>query len=152
MQAILVGPGHSLLNFRHHLTGSKCHGLVPQPEGTKSSSAVSSKATKTSSQATSSGSHADGADARPPAPTTSTKCKQQIQGVVEKFLTEMGLTSSLADALRHVGISDEARMKALGKLPDSGLDRLEKTLAEQGLDFSACLLVREGLKQRATAS
>ena len=43
-------------------------------------------------------------------------------------------------------------MKALGRLSDAVLDRLEKSLADEGLDLSACLLVREGLKQRAAAA
>ncbi len=86
-----------------------------------------------------------------PPPKTPKKPKPEVADVVERFLKGMGLTSELAGALRRVGISDEARMKALGQLPDTVLDRLEKSLAEEGLDVSALLLVREGLKRRATA-
>lgn len=72
-----------------------------------------------------------------------------VNGAVERFLDDIGLSVEYADALRRVGINDDARVQALGRLSDANLDRLEKSLGEQGLDFSACLLVREGLQQRA---
>ena len=71
--------------------------------------------------------------------------------VVDEFLKEVGLSADLAEVLKQVGIIDEARIKALGKLSDAVMDRLESSLAEAGLDVAARLLVREGLKQRAAA-
>ncbi|RPD64582.1 hypothetical protein L226DRAFT_565424 [Lentinus tigrinus ALCF2SS1-7] len=141
---LLVGPGSSLYNFRQHLTGIR-HRL--EPEAT-AGERTTSKAGQPAGAAAPSRSHAN-REAAPP--RTPKKRKANVEDVVERFLKEMGLTGELADALRHVGISDEARMKALGQLSDALLDRLEKSLAEEGLDLSACLLVREGLKRRATA-
>ena len=40
-------------------------------------------------------------------------------------------------------------MRALGRLSEAVLDKLERGLEEAGLDFAARLLVREGLRQRA---
>ncbi len=70
---------------------------------------------------------------------------------VVQFLEEQGLAADSADALQAVGICDEKRMQCLGGLPSHALDRLEKALAERGLDFAACLLVREGLCKRGRA-
>ncbi|KAI0801454.1 hypothetical protein C8Q74DRAFT_493550 [Fomes fomentarius] len=70
---------------------------------------------------------------------------------VVQFLEEQGLSADSADALQAVGICDEKRMECLGCLPSHALDRLEKALAERGLDFAACVLVREGLCKRGRA-
>ena len=53
--------------------------------------------------------------------------------------------------MRGVGILDDSRMKALGKLPESAQDKFEKGLAEAGLDIAARLLILEGLKRRAAS-
>ena len=71
---------------------------------------------------------------------------------VSRFLTEIGLSEDLADVVKGVGIIDEARMEALGRLPESALDRFENSLAGAGLDVAARLLIVEGLKQRAAAA
>ena len=68
---------------------------------------------------------------------------------VVRFLEEIGLPSSLADSLQRVGISDDNRIRAIGALPRGPMDRIEKRLAAEGIDFVACILIREGLKQRA---
>ena len=69
--------------------------------------------------------------------------------IVSGFLKEVGLSPALTVALKEVGITDAARMRALGSLSETVLDRLESSLGEAGLDIAARLLVREGLKQRA---
>lgn len=71
---------------------------------------------------------------------------------VVSFLENIGLSLDYADTLRDAGIKDDARMKALGWLSETALDRLETSLAKKGLDISACLLVIEGLKERAMAA
>ncbi len=71
---------------------------------------------------------------------------------VASFLENIGLSLDYADTLRDAGIKDDARMKALGRLSETALDRLETSLAKKGLDISACLLVIEGLKERAMAA
>ena len=68
---------------------------------------------------------------------------------VVRFLEEIELPSSLADSLQRVGISDDNRIRAIGALPRGPMDRIEKRLAAEGIDFVACILIREGLKQRA---
>lgn len=73
---------------------------------------------------------------------------------VERFLRENGLerdVKAIKDVLREVGISDDARMKGLGRLSDQALEKLEDDLRQKGLDLSARLLVIEGLKRRAKA-
>ncbi len=68
---------------------------------------------------------------------------------VVRFLEELGLSPSLADSLRRVGISDDNRIRAIGALPRGPMDRIEKGLALEGIDLAACVLIRQGLKQRA---
>ncbi|KAI1791978.1 hypothetical protein LXA43DRAFT_370150 [Ganoderma leucocontextum] len=68
---------------------------------------------------------------------------------VVRFLKELGLSPSLADSLRRVGISDDNRIRAIGALPRGPMDRIEKGLALEGIDLAACVLIRQGLKQRA---
>ncbi|TFK86325.1 hypothetical protein K466DRAFT_600411 [Polyporus arcularius HHB13444] len=145
----IVGPGSSLVNYRHHLTGSKARHFPLEQAAIEQPAASTSKAAQPASS--SSAVHTRKEGPRVPPPKIPKKPKPEVADVVERFLKGMGLTSELAGALRRVGISDEARMKALGQLPDTVLDRLEKSLAEEGLDVSALLLVREGLKRRATA-
>lgn len=77
-----------------------------------------------------------------PAPRTETD-------VVEAFLAEHGLGLDVLPILQDVGITDVARMRALGRLPEHYLDRLEGGLMDRGLDFAACLLVRDGLRRLA---
>ena len=84
----------------------------------------------------------------PKAKGAPTPCSEDV---IDTFLKEVGLSSELTDVLKKVGIIDAQRIKALGKLSDAVLDRLECSLAEADLDVAACLLVREGLKQRAAA-
>lgn len=69
---------------------------------------------------------------------------------VVTFLNEISLSPVLAETLRGVGISDEQRMRALGGLHWRMLDRLDKTLEHAGLDPVARLLIRDGLKRRAS--
>ncbi|KAI0658310.1 hypothetical protein C8Q70DRAFT_188670 [Cubamyces menziesii] len=71
--------------------------------------------------------------------------------VVVEFLVENGLSANLAGMLRAVGITDRVRMRMLGTLPDTELDRLDKQLSEHGIDFVAMVLVREGLRRCARA-
>lgn len=66
-----------------------------------------------------------------------------------RFLQKQGLSSDVEPALKTVGITDLARMRALGALPDAALDRLETALAGEGLDLAARLLIREGLRDCA---
>ena len=68
---------------------------------------------------------------------------------VIRFLEELGLSPSLAGSLRRVGISDNNRIRAIGALPRGPMDRIEKGLALEGIDLVACVLIRQGLKQRA---
>ena len=68
---------------------------------------------------------------------------------VIRFLEELGLSPSLAGSLRRVGISDDNRIRAIGALPRGPMDRIEKGLALEGIDLVACVLIRQGLKQRA---
>ncbi|KAI9067207.1 hypothetical protein FKP32DRAFT_1755333 [Trametes sanguinea] len=70
---------------------------------------------------------------------------------VEDFLHGIGLSAELASALRGVGVSDRARMRALGGLPDAELDKLDRCLARAGLDDAARILVRCGLRKCAAA-
>ena len=58
------------------------------------------------------------------------------------------LSASYADALRHVGISDDDRIRAVGGLKGAPMTRIEKSLEEVGFDLVARVLIREGLKQR----
>ncbi|KAI0756077.1 hypothetical protein C8Q80DRAFT_1126343 [Daedaleopsis nitida] len=69
---------------------------------------------------------------------------------VVRFLHEVGLSSNLADVLRQVGISDNPRMAALGAMRVAALNQLDKTLQQAGLDFVSRVLIREGLKSRAS--
>ncbi|KAJ2989235.1 hypothetical protein NUW54_g8850 [Trametes sanguinea] len=71
--------------------------------------------------------------------------------VVEDFLQGIGLSADLASMLRGVGVSDRARMRALGGLPDAELDKLDRCLARAGLDDAARILVRCGLRKCAAA-
>ncbi len=71
--------------------------------------------------------------------------------VVQAFLAEHGLGPDVLPILQDVGITDHARMRALGRLPEQYLDRLEGGLSDRGLDLAACLLVREGLRRLAEA-
>lgn len=74
-----------------------------------------------------------------------------VNDPVVRFLQEVGLSPSLADAMRQVGISDDQRMRALGALPRAALARVEKDLRAAGFDTVARVLIREGLKRRAQA-
>ncbi|KAI0706268.1 hypothetical protein C8T65DRAFT_231512 [Cerioporus squamosus] len=152
---IMVGPGFSLRNFRSHLTGFKSHYMQPEPTANEQPVSSTSKPKQHTPAGALCQSSKEGVRVPrvppPKIPKTPKKRKPEVEDVVERFLKGMGLKAELADALRRVGISDEARMKALGHLPDPVLDRLEKCLAEEGLDVTALLLVREGLKRRATA-
>ena len=65
---------------------------------------------------------------------------------LRSLLTSVGLQPALAPALRSVGITDAARIRALGRLPDESMDRLEGSLEDAGLDVAARILVREGLR------
>ena len=67
---------------------------------------------------------------------------------VIRFLREIGLSASYADALRHVGFSDDDRIRAVGGLKGAPMTRIEKSLEEVGFDLVARVLIREGLKQR----
>ena len=78
--------------------------------------------------------------------------KSKPYDAVSRFLAEIGLSEDLADVVKGVGIIDEARMEALGRLPEGALDRFENSLAGAGLDMAACLLIVEGLKRRAAAA
>lgn len=69
---------------------------------------------------------------------------------VVRFLHEVGLSSDLADVLRQVGISDDLRIAALGAMRVAALNQLDKTLQQAGLDFVSRVLIREGLKDRAS--
>ena len=71
---------------------------------------------------------------------------------VSRFLEEIGLSEDLADVVRGVGILDDSRIKALGRLPESALDKFEDGLAAAGLDIAARLLILEGLKRRAASA
>ena len=120
-------PGkYNLSNFRHHLEGAKHRAAL--------------KMTNTNMSA----------PKKKPNKTTNHNASKP--DVVDAFLKEIGLSSDLADVLKRVGIIDERRIIALGKLSDAVLDRLESGLAEAGLDVAARLLVREGLKTRAAAA
>lgn len=71
--------------------------------------------------------------------------------VVVEFLVGNGLSPNLARILRAVGITDRKRMRMLGTLPDTELDRVDQQLVKQGMDFVALVLVREGLRRCARA-
>ena len=171
LQIICTGPGYTLRNFVSHVNGLVHRGYTnptwhlhsekgkqanpPQPSSPDTfarqgltfrpiASKVKSQKPKPAATKTQGKAKSKVVAAAPPPPSH--------EDAVERFLLDMGLSADLADALRHVGIKDEARMKALGRLSDAVLDRLEKSLADEGLDLSACLLVREGLKQRAAAA
>ncbi|KAI0325429.1 hypothetical protein GY45DRAFT_249081 [Cubamyces sp. BRFM 1775] len=73
------------------------------------------------------------------------------QDEVAGFLRSVGLSPALASALRDVGISDRARMRALGSLPDADYQRVDDCLKTAGLDMVARVLVRSGLKGCAQA-
>ncbi|KAH9923135.1 uncharacterized protein BXZ73DRAFT_103933 [Epithele typhae] len=68
---------------------------------------------------------------------------------VERFLEEIGLPTALAGVLRSVGIKDDGRIQALGKLSGVFVEKLDASLADAGLDFADRLLVQSGLKARA---
>ncbi|RPD61512.1 hypothetical protein L227DRAFT_562973 [Lentinus tigrinus ALCF2SS1-6] len=63
-------------------------------------------------------------------------CHADVADTVGRFLKEVGLKDDLADALMHVGINDDARIRALGQLPDALLDKVDESLAQEGLDLS----------------
>ncbi|RPD54711.1 hypothetical protein L227DRAFT_567084 [Lentinus tigrinus ALCF2SS1-6] len=136
----VTGPGESLHNMKKHLMGSQ-HGLCPTVAATNSSG---SQASGPTAGIAASGSHlaGNGALAHPVA--------MNGARTIARFLEEVGLTEDLADALIRVGIKDEARIRVLGQLPESLLDKLDESLADEGLDCCARLLVRYGLKRRAT--
>ncbi|RPD82909.1 hypothetical protein L226DRAFT_565418 [Lentinus tigrinus ALCF2SS1-7] len=73
-----------------------------------------------------------------------------VEDPVVRFLKEVSLSPTLADTLREVGVSDEQRIQALGALHWRSLDKLDKALAQAGLDYVARLLIRDGLKKRAS--
>ena len=68
---------------------------------------------------------------------------------VVRFLEEVGLSADMAGTLREVGITDERRMRALGALHHSALEGLLRQLRTMRVDYTARLLIREGLKRRA---
>ena len=68
---------------------------------------------------------------------------------VVRFLEEVGLSADMAGTLREVGITDERRMRALGALHHSALEGLLRQLRTMHVDYTARLLIREGLKRRA---
>ncbi|KAI8980585.1 hypothetical protein BD414DRAFT_492667 [Trametes punicea] len=84
-------------------------------------------------------------------PLNAAASSSRATDVVTQFLVEQGLSASFAQALRSVGISDHSRMRMLGALPETDLDKLGEKLACEGLDFVACLLVRGGLRRYARA-
>ncbi|KAI0756115.1 hypothetical protein C8Q80DRAFT_1264214 [Daedaleopsis nitida] len=146
-----VGPGSTLNYFMTHLRGGKHY-----PKGSRkprwSQHASHEQAGET--RAPQMGATASQAGRTPTtrnAPPSAAQRRKTPAGddAVERFLDDIGLSVEYADALRHVGINDDARIQALGRLSDANLDRLEKSLADEGLDFAACLLVREGLQHRA---
>ena len=88
------------------------------------------------------------------APTPSASAQRTLEvapasDVVKSFLADHGLGPDFAPILQVIGIFDHARMRALGRLSEHSLDRLERELSERGLDFTACLLVRDGLQRFA---
>ena len=75
-----------------------------------------------------------------------------VDTFVEEFLRECGLSEeNLAGVLKKMGLTSEARITALGQLSDAVLEKLEKSLEDQEVDFTARLLVFAGLKRRAAA-
>ena len=68
---------------------------------------------------------------------------------VARFLQDFGLSPALSDNLRAVGINDEHRMRALGRLHGNTLNKLDKDLKQVGFDPTAILLIKEGLRRRA---
>ena len=170
VQIIATGPGHTLTNFVKHLNGlahrmqmsagadqDRNQDPVWHEHSRKTNKPKGSGSAAVATQASEASSAGKASKAYKTVPKSPKKRKAVIvspapEDAVASFLEEMGLSRDLAEVLRDVGIKDEARMKALGRLSDTALDRLEKSLAEKGLDVSACLLVREGLKQRATAA
>ncbi|KAI0352264.1 hypothetical protein OH77DRAFT_1428814 [Trametes cingulata] len=81
--------------------------------------------------------------------TTSAAAGGEVLDDIQHFLMEQGLSSDIGPILRATGITDRARMRRLGQMSASALDKLEQRLAADGLDFAACLLVREGLSRLA---
>ena len=73
----------------------------------------------------------------------------QGQDPVARFLQDFGLSPTLANNLRAVGINDEHRMRALGRLHGNVLNKLDKVLKQAGFDPTAILLIKEGLRRRA---
>ena len=71
------------------------------------------------------------------------------EDAVKRFLNNVGLSAELVEVLRRVGISGEERIKALGRLSDQALDKVEESLVEAGLGLAARVLILEGLKERA---
>ncbi|CDO77277.1 hypothetical protein BN946_scf184753.g27 [Trametes cinnabarina] len=134
-QKIETGPGKSLDNFIHHI--QVAHEVAQDDDdGSLTMDSHPSSAAE-------------------PGPSQSVSMPSSSSAgtdVVSNFLTDQGLSATLAPILRKVGISDDSRIRALGTLPDTGLDMLQKQLIFEGLDFVACLLVRRGLRQRALSN
>ena len=164
LQVYSSGPGLSLANFAKHLGALPHRNLLQQAThhvATTNSHAIPTKRARSPARAThsavASASEGGGTHIRRMDQLQKSAKKHKVAvpavasgDVVERFLESIGLSADLAETLRVVGISDNARMKALGRLSDDLLDRLEANLVKSGLDYSACLLVRQGLKERAT--
>ena len=138
-QVVPAGPGETLNDFRTHFEEahgrppavSPSHGIASQPDadvpavGAAGSSALPLRST----------------------PDSNTNVAS-ITPIVA-FLNEQNLPISLAPALDALGISDSQRMRALGALPESALDKLEKGLEERGIGLVERLLIVDGLRRRA---
>lgn len=78
--------------------------------------------------------------------------RPQPQDDVDDFLRSVGLSPALAGPLREAGISDRARMRALGSLPDADFQPVDDFLKAAGLDTVARVLVKSGLRRYARAT
>ncbi|KAH9923177.1 uncharacterized protein BXZ73DRAFT_103972 [Epithele typhae] len=67
---------------------------------------------------------------------------------VLRFCKEIGLTVAVAEKLRALGITDDDRIAALGHVCAQSREMLARRLEDVGLDWTARLLVMDGIVRR----
>ena len=137
-QVVPAGPGETLNDFQTHFDEahgrspavSPLHGIASQPDADVPAVGA-------------------GASTFPLRSTPDSNTNASSITPIVAFLNEQNLPISLAPTLDALGISDSQRMRALGALPESALDKLEKGLEERGIGLVERLLIVDGLRRRA---
>ncbi|KAI0652712.1 hypothetical protein C8Q79DRAFT_939039 [Trametes meyenii] len=147
---IEVGPGTSLGGLIAHLENRHFPTPRIEAENVFSVDKRSQGSTSGSSQGTKvSGLHRGLKTSDNPTHDPRPGSKADPSDEVEEFLRRQGLSTTFANTLRSIGISDAQRMRSLSRLPGYKLDKLEIHLADLGVDFVARMLIREGLHDYA---